>query len=224
MENNTCIKCGKDTTKSYDLVTIKTMEDRGFRKTHYYQAMGDIFTATACESCVNDYVKEQLNPKKKNFLQITYTALIAFISLVVMIVVDFIPMTIFLLIFNAFIINGCIQDHHRRQQKVEMIKAQSNHQNKRMLAVELIARYLPKKRHDAQLTYIELERIMDENLEELGREFGVSQSKLLRIRHYLKQVGKEGAIKRQIEINEQAANLDVRAVKKQLRRLHKKRI
>lgn len=223
METSYCIKCCSETTLEFDLVTIKTMEDYGFRKTHYYQAMGDILTASVCESCVKEYIQNELNPRKKNILKITYTILMTLISLAILVIIEFLPLTIFLIILNVVIIAGCVQEFNKRKVRIEKIKARSKDQNKRIMAVELIASNLPKKRNDARLTYIELERILGDNLAELGREYGVSQSKLLKIRHYLKQEGKEEAIRRQEEINEQAANLDIKAVKKELRRLRKKR-
>lgn len=221
MEIKTCVNCYREAVKEIELVTIKTMEDRGFRKTKIYQAMGDIISVSVCDHCVNHYIEQQYHYKKKNRIQIFATALLLLISLVVIRSTHSNSITLFAVVITIAFVASCVQEIKKRTERVKVMKNRSHEQNRRLMEVEFLSKKLPKKHVDAKLTYIALDRILNDNTKDLSSEYGISQKKLLSIRHYLNQEGKQEALRRQEEMKEQVKYLDKKSSKKIYKRISK---
>ncbi len=186
-----CKKCGQETTNEFELVTIKTMTVHGFRKNKIYQAMGDILTESVCDECIDHYIEKETHPTRQILYRISITALQVIFGLVLFILVELWAVKFFGIIITIVAICGCIQEIKNIQKKVIDIQNRSNVANRKVLGIELLSKLLPKKHVDAELTYIELKRVMKEDLSHLGKEYGVSLKKLESIRQYIKTNGKE---------------------------------
>lgn len=61
-QNHVCKNCGRETENQIELVTLKTMVDRGWKKNKYFQAMGDIINTALCDDCLDEHIAKVTNP------------------------------------------------------------------------------------------------------------------------------------------------------------------
>ena len=71
------------TENQFELVTLKTMVDRGFRKNKYYQAMGDIIHTAICDDYIDEFIAKSSNSSKQ-ILKLSLLSLIVFIGCIVL--------------------------------------------------------------------------------------------------------------------------------------------
>ncbi|HHZ11496.1 MAG TPA: hypothetical protein GYA05_02150 [Acholeplasmataceae bacterium] len=182
-----CKQCGKETDNKLELVTLKTMVDRGFRKNKYYQAMGDIVTVSFCDECIDRHVEEVLNPKR---VVLKLSLLSAVVLLGCSFLFWFVQVTAFRVFCGIIALITALaffQELKRILKKTENLKKQSEEERRKSMAVDLATRHLPKRHEDAELAYVDIRRVMRDNLELLGKEYGFSYNKLVAIRDYLRK-------------------------------------
>jgi hypothetical protein len=189
MENNiaNCKKCGAPTENQIELVTLKTMVDRGWRKNKYYQAMGDIVYTAICDNCVDEYIAQIINPTKQ-IVRLSLLSALVFVGCVALFFL--VPLTafrVFCAIIAGISVLAFLQEFKSIRKKTNAAKKRSDNDNRKILAVDLLSRFLPKKHEDAELSYLDVRRIKRENLDMLAKEYGFSSKKLVAIRNYLRE-------------------------------------
>ncbi|NLD26065.1 MAG: hypothetical protein GX661_01745 [Acholeplasmataceae bacterium] len=185
--NENCKQCGAVTENQYELITLKTMVDRGWRKNKYYQAMGDIVHAAVCDDCLDKYINQVLHPTKRIVKLSLLSALVFGGCVVLFLFVQLTAFRVFCAIIAAITVLAFLQELKNIRKKTNAARKRTEADNHKILAVDLISRYLPKRHEDAELTYLDVRRIKRENLELLGKEYGFSYKKLVAIRNYLRE-------------------------------------
>lgn len=187
MEKNivNCKKCGATTENQFELVTLKTMVDRGWRKNKYYQAMGDILHEAVCDDCIDEYIKKIASQTKKIVNLSVRTAVVVVGCVLLFLFVSLTAFRVFCAIIGVIAILAFLQEFSNIKKDAKSSAVASD--NRKNLAVNLLSTLLPKKHNDAELTYIDSYLIKKGNLEQLGKEYGISQKKLAQIRSFLKE-------------------------------------
>lgn len=191
-----CKKCGREAENVFKLAELKTMVVRNGAKSVRYQAMGDMLEAAACDDCITDYVNLQLNPKRKLKKTIAAYCLFAAFGIVLVILnlgnflgVDNAVPKIFGFVVAFVSILSCSREIKNIRERIARLQSQTDQQNRKILAVEMLSRYLPRKHNDADLTYIDIDRLMNDDLEKLAMDCNGSVTKLKKIRHYIRSNG-----------------------------------
>lgn len=189
MENNICkcSKCGAPTENQLELVTVKTMVDRGWRKNKYYQAMGDIVTTAICDNCVDQYIEKVTHPKENITKLAICTAIVFLGSIALYVLVPVTAFRVFCAIIAGITVLAFLQEFKNIRKKANEVLNRNEKDNRIMLAVELAGRTLPKKHNDAELTYVDSKQILKGNLDKIAKEYGISYQKLVSIRKFLRE-------------------------------------
>lgn len=193
MENKilNCKQCGEPTENIVELVTVKTMVDRGWKKDKFYQAMGDIIETAVCDKCLDKYIDEVLNPKKRILKLSLLTAIVVAGCLVLFFFVPLTAFRVFCVVLAGIAVLALLQEIGRIRKRTKVAMNRNEQDRRKALAVNLVSELLPKRHVDADLTYIDIRRVMRDNLELLGKEYGVSYKKLEAIRSFLREEKKK---------------------------------
>lgn len=191
-----CKKCNKVTDNLIDLVELKTMIVRNFVKSTRYQAMGNMLQAAVCDECITEYINAELDPKKKILYSVLAYCLFAAFGITLVIldlggflgVDDSVP-KVFGLVVAIVSILSCIREMKNIKERIEWLKTEDSRRIRKLLAVELLSKYLPNKHNDADISYIDLEMLMKDNLQQLAYDSNSSVSKLEKMRRYIKKNG-----------------------------------
>lgn len=181
-----CKKCGAPTENVFELVTLKTMVDRGWRKNKYYQAMGDIFKEAVCDKCIDEYIGKISNPTKKIVNLSIRTAVVVIGCVLLFLLVQLTAFRVFCAIIGILAILAFIQELSHLLKSNKEVTNTNITENRKALAVKLISTLLPNKHNDAELTYVDTYLIKKGDLEKIGKEYGFSVKKLTQVRAYLK--------------------------------------
>lgn len=189
MENkiSNCKKCGAPTENQFELVTLKTMVDRGFRKNKYYQAMGDIIHTAICDDCIDEFIAKSSN-SSKHILKLSLLSLIVFIGCIVLFLV--VPITafrVFCAIIAGITVLAFLQEFNNIKKQAKEINNKNEKENRNTLAVKLLSKLLPDRHNDAELAYVDAYLIKKGDLNILAKEYGFSYKKLVQIKNFLKE-------------------------------------
>lgn len=187
MENINCKKCGAQTDNQIELVTLKTMVDRGWKKNKYYQAMGEIVHTAICDDCVNTYINQVMNPNKVIMRLILLTSLVVGGCVALFLWVPITAFRVFCGIIAGVSVLAFLQELSHTRKKTKAVKNKSESENRKRLTIDLLSRYLPKKHVDAELAYVDVRRVLNENIEMLAKEYSFSSKKFFEIRKHLKE-------------------------------------
>ncbi|MFY9422135.1 MAG: hypothetical protein WBK54_03300 [Bacilli bacterium] len=186
-QNHVCKNCGRETENQIELVTLKTMVDRGWKKNKYFQAMGDIINTALCDDCLDEHIAKVTNPQAA-ILKLSILSLIVFAGCSFLFwFVEVTAFRVFCAIIAGITVLAFLQELKRITQKAEKAKKLSDTERRKAMATDLLSRLLPKKHNDAELAYIDVRRVMRDNPELLAKEYGFSHKKMLAIRNFLRE-------------------------------------
>lgn len=175
------------TENHFELVTLKTMVDRGFRKNKYYQAMGDIIHTAICDDCIDEFIAKSSNSSKQ-ILKLSLLSLIVFIGCIVLFLV--VPITafrVFCAIIAGITVLAFLQEFNNIKKQAKEINNKNEKENRNTLAVKLLSKLLPDRHNDAELAYVDAYLIKKGDLNILAKEYGFSYKKLVQIKNFLKE-------------------------------------
>ncbi|MDO4549296.1 MAG: hypothetical protein Q4D04_14490, partial [Clostridia bacterium] len=179
-----CKKCAGEAEKVYTLLTIRTLTVRGLKGNKHYQAMGEVFDFPLCDACVSEYIESRKTPGNRRWKAARVPALLLLAAIVIFALNLGAAGTVAGMVFAAFAATVFVNELQRVKKDAAQIRDACEADNRRHLVAELAATLLPKKHNDASLTYIELDRVMREDLKLLSAEYAVSYKKLRSIRKF----------------------------------------
>ncbi len=188
-----CKKCKSETDNIYNLVELKTMIVRNFTKSTRYQAMGNVLQEALCPTCLTEYMEKELNYKQKVIRTLVPFALYAAFGLALVLlnlgtlleVNNFVPKVFGAIVLFTSIL-GCTRELKKIKLRTTQLNGQKEELTRKHLAVDLLSKLLPQKHNDANLTYIDKDRLMTEDYKKLALYSNSSVDKLKTMRQFLK--------------------------------------